>query len=66
VSLSKAAQREREAVQLLDQVHELVFRAGSMLRADSTATILSGQLQAASLILDSVRDTIDRRTEEPA
>jgi hypothetical protein len=61
---SPAKRREAEAVQELRDAVDKVNRASSKFRADSTATILSGMLHAATGIIDNVADTIEQRTEE--
>ena len=62
--LSKAAKREREAVQELRDAVDKIYGASSKFRTGTTAVMLSGQLQAAAMIVDSVADNIDSRTTE--
>jgi hypothetical protein len=62
--LSKAAKREREAVQELRDAVDKIYRASSKFRTGTTAIMLSGQLNAAVMIVDSVADKIDERTQE--
>jgi hypothetical protein len=62
--LSRAAKNERTAIADLKEAEKLIHRASSKLRADSTGTILSGELIAATLIIGNVYNTIDDRTTE--
>jgi hypothetical protein len=58
-----AKQRERAAVDELRHAADVVFRASAKFRADSTATHLSGQLEAARMIIERVADKVDSRTK---
>lgn len=62
--LSKAAKREREAVQELRDAVDKINTASHKFRADSTGTIMSGMLIGATSIVDHVADMVDRRTTE--
>jgi hypothetical protein len=62
--LSPAAKREREAVQELRDAVDKINRASSKFRTGTTAMMLSGQLQAATMVVDHVADKIDERTTE--
>jgi hypothetical protein len=62
--LSKAAKREREAVQELRDAVDKINAASSKFRADSTGTIMSGMLIAATSVVDHVADMVDNRTTE--
>lgn len=64
--MSPAAKREREAVQELRDAVDKIYRASAKFRTGTTAVMLSGQLQAAVMVIDHVADQIDRRTTDDA
>jgi hypothetical protein len=60
---SKAAQREAEAIKMLEEARRLIFRAPGEFRRDSSMTLAAGQLYAANLIVQDVIDTLKDRAE---
>jgi hypothetical protein len=64
MALSKAAQREAETVQELRNMERSLLSIGSKFRRDSAATIMSGQLSAAALIVGNVANHIQDRTTD--
>jgi phosphotransacetylase len=64
MALSKAAKREREAVQELRDAVDKIYRASSKFRTGTSAVMMSGELNAAANIVESVAHRIDERTQE--